>query len=79
MLHFVEMLTREMIIHMYTDVAPEFYKVLMPLSWVGTLARKYPYGSSLPNLPPFGKFFLLVRRLSLELRFGLPGGSVHLR
>lgn len=76
---FVELLTREMIIHMNPHRHPELNQILMPLSWVNALAHKYRHihHTSRTEVECMADSLLVIRRLSLELRFGTPGQTFH--
>jgi hypothetical protein len=73
MVHFIELLAREIMIHMNPVRQPEFDVLLMPFSWVRVLAYKYRNLYNTCSVDCLSKLFSAIQRFSLELRFGVPG------
>ncbi|CAE7144637.1 unnamed protein product [Rhizoctonia solani] len=69
----VEVLARELIAHMNVSGAPDLDAICMPFSWIMALAFKYGNKPSSASTECIGTFLHTIQRISLELRFGLPG------
>ncbi|KAG8731048.1 hypothetical protein FRC11_005260, partial [Ceratobasidium sp. 423] len=72
LVYLVETLTRELIAHMNALESADLDAILMPFSWIMTLAFKYGHTQSFASTGCIGTFLQIIQRISLELRFGLP-------
>ncbi|KAJ1300868.1 hypothetical protein OPQ81_002507 [Rhizoctonia solani] len=73
MIHFIETLTREIIIRMNPARQPEFDGLLIPLSWAQSLVRKYKNLYGICTIECLDDLCSAIRQISVELRFGSPG------
>ncbi|KDN35985.1 hypothetical protein RSAG8_11136, partial [Rhizoctonia solani AG-8 WAC10335] len=73
MIHFIEALIRDILVHMNPARHPDFDGLLLPLSWARTLARKYKgvYGGC--SIEHFRDLCSAIQQMSRELRFGASG------
>ncbi|KAG8722343.1 hypothetical protein FRC11_002723, partial [Ceratobasidium sp. 423] len=73
MIHFIETLIREIMIHMNPARQPEFDGLLMPLSWARSLAGKYEGVYSRCDIECLSSLCSAIQQISVELRFGASG------
>ncbi|CAE6496461.1 unnamed protein product [Rhizoctonia solani] len=73
LVYLVEVLTRELIAHMNPSESTDLNAIFLPFSWMMVLAFKYGQTPSFASTECIGTFLHIVQRISLELRFGLPG------
>ncbi|CAE6528500.1 unnamed protein product [Rhizoctonia solani] len=73
MIHFIETLIREIMLHMNPARQPEFDGLLLPLSWARSLASKYNGVYNGCDIECLGGLCSAIQQISIELRFGTPG------
>ncbi|CAE6450559.1 unnamed protein product [Rhizoctonia solani] len=73
MLHFMEALVRDILVHMNPTRQPDFDGLLLPLSWAQTLARKFKNIYEGCSIERFGDFCSAIQQISRELRFEASG------
>jgi hypothetical protein len=73
MVSLLEALVRDIILHLNPTRLLDFDGALLPFSWARMLARKYKGVYNRCDIECLGKLFASMKRISSELRFGLPG------
>ncbi|EUC55290.1 glycosyl hydrolase family 39 domain protein [Rhizoctonia solani AG-3 Rhs1AP] len=69
MIHFIEALVRDILVHMNPARQPDFDGLLLPLSWAQNLARRYKDVYEGCSIERFSDLCVAIQQVSRELRF----------
>ncbi|CAE6536920.1 unnamed protein product [Rhizoctonia solani] len=78
MIHFIELLTRKVIVCMNPERQTTLDGLLLPFSWTRVLARQYRDVAGGCSVGSLNGLCLVIKRVSNELRFGALGRSKQL-